>query len=1200
MAKDFSANNEVIDEQDTGDETPMEDMGEPPMLLDAELYGESTPEMERLLDTPATFMAGLLYDQGDRRNTRDGDWKETTFTWYEWMALEKIGLCNHPVAKGKQGPSYVFAEALGGARKDSAIKTMYAVGLDIDSGATLEEVMEKLIKLEIFAIVYTSFSHGKSVLELKHDDIVRKLKLNDTPNRAQVQAYLREHHKDRYDADFIDSIIIKDARHQTKDGLRVVVETPALDKFRVILPLAEPVELADLGATMAQYKEAWENAVCGVAVNTLGVNFDASSCDVNRLFYTPRHPADAEDWYCAVVQGDPLSFDEIKPYSKNAYVKKRDDSDPFSAGTEGTNERENYMTPKGVSLNRWHKEHKERFLITDVIEQFCDDKIRKAGNERAGTVHVECCFEHEHSTTGGTATMCMNPTENSEGYWTIFCRHDACQGRDKLEFLQEILQQGWFEEDLLTDDQFNLGAEDSEIEDDPVSDDELDAAVADAGLSKESTEAQTLKFMRGYSDADQSVKNRLTEKLGSNTRQKGVTAFSLKQIGDLWKKIANEELKRRHEEEDDRRAKAQKKAPGYVPLEEATAKTVRQNAKAADWYPKGYACGDDWIGRWVEDGDKPKFYPTVRPFEVVYFADGKSGSSRTNQLTIRYQHRSKGLGVVESTFRIGDAYTESGAFLRDLRNEGLDFHPQAPTPDIVTVFKACASDREAVYHEQSGWNEDRSVYMSPTGEAVARDDDKRVHVLEHSLRVSDDRSGDEEAFSKLANTALRGRNAMRFTPGFLGGGAGCLANFIGLENNPVIENYGKARHGKTTSLKAGAAWFAIPTEDGLVISANATWFGIEAMSVKASGAMFAPDEDATSDKTAEQHQQDVANYAGGVSRLRGKGGPDLELRDVHSWSGCMGRSTEYSILDRLEGAKAKDNGIDIKSGIMSRIFAVSFDKAPTLRRSPPPDKRGDDYDSAEYDDAELDAYDALAHEAKKSGGGIYTVAGPIFARKLLEYRPDVVRGRVSALTEEWCEGRGGAAKRVVETAAVIAVTGQIAQEAGLIDDDIDLTMMIKCLLEETLEARAHHLDTERQARDALRLGIIRAVNNGQILPVGFDREAYRSREILGYYQEHALSKQADEELEALKKEEGVTAADIKEARDQAELEARTYQLPLDRVSRFTKAERSALIADLREAGALVEPNGEPSGVWRDTHSEGRVPSIRVSGAFVHG
>lgn len=471
-----------------------------PMILDAEVYGKSTPNMEKLLDTPVTLMAGHLYDQGDRRNTKDGDWKPTTFTWYEWLAMEKIGLCNHPVAKTKQGPSLVFAESLGGARKDSAIKTMASIGLDIDSGAALDDVVEKLIELELFALVYTSFSHGKSRIELKHDDIVRKLKLDDTPNRSQVQAYLREHHKDRFDAEFIDSIDVIDFRHQTKDGLRVIVETPPLDKFRVIIPLAEPVELSSLGTTLSQWKTAWEDAVCGVAVNMLGVNFDSTSCDVNRLFYTPRHPAESDDWYSCVIQGEPLRFDEIEPYSKSAYVNNRDDNDPFAKGTGAVgDERETFYTPKGFNLNRWHSKHKDRFLITDVIETFCDDKIVKAGNERVGTVHVQCPFEHEHSTTGGTATMCMNPTESSEGYWTVFCRHDACQGRHKLEFLKEMIDQEWFDEDLLTGDDFNLGAEDSEIEEESEEEQEAEPQGIEAEIAKfspNSTTEELKKFLK--------------------------------------------------------------------------------------------------------------------------------------------------------------------------------------------------------------------------------------------------------------------------------------------------------------------------------------------------------------------------------------------------------------------------------------------------------------------------------------------------------------------------------------------------------------------------------------------------------------------------------------------------------------------------------------------------------------------------------
>ena len=481
------------------DETP-----DAPLMNDAEVHGTLTPAMEKLLDTEVTLMGGRLYGMKDRRNTQDGDWNPVTMSWFDWMnGVEgKFGLTRHPVAKSKEGDSLVFAASIEGARKDSAIKTMASIGLDIDSGAALDDVIEKLIELELFAIVYTSFSHGKTVIELKHDDVIRKLKLDDTPNRTQVQEYLRHHHKDRYDPEFIDGIDIVDARKQTADGLRIVLKTPALDKFRVILPLAEPVELSDLAPTVSQWKDVWADAVCGAAVNMLGVNFDATSCDVNRLFFTPRHDKGADDWYACVIQGDPLGFEEIEPYSKNSYVKKRDDNDPFAAGTADTGpEREVYMAPSGKHLNKWHKTHKERFLITDVIESFCDDKIRKAGGEKVGTVHCECPFEHEHSTTGGTATLCMNPLENEAGFWTMFCRHDACQGRDKLEFLQEMLAQGWFEESVLEDEEWLLPGEDEEDEQvEEVAEEEIDESdpvyTAGTKFNDRSSDEELEKFLK--------------------------------------------------------------------------------------------------------------------------------------------------------------------------------------------------------------------------------------------------------------------------------------------------------------------------------------------------------------------------------------------------------------------------------------------------------------------------------------------------------------------------------------------------------------------------------------------------------------------------------------------------------------------------------------------------------------------------------
>jgi len=546
----------VVADEEGESESPEEDsepeLTEIQMMNDAELLGESTEEMQELLNKPFVCMTGNMYGQHDRRNTQDKDWQRSDMPLLAWLVgadkgKNTWGLSRHPESKTKEGASIVFADAIGGSRKDAAIETMSSIGLDVDSGASLDVVIEKLKKLGLFAIVYTSHSHGKTKLELKHDDIMRKMKLDATPNRAQVQQYMREHHKDRYDEPFIDSIKVIEFRKQTAEGLRVIIETPPLDKFRVILPLAVPVKLSDLAPTVTGWKEVWADAVTGVAVNMIDVSFDSTSCDVNRLFFTPRHPPGAE-WYSAIIQGTPLRFEDIEPYSKATYVKTRGaGEDPFMEGTggNGADDRDTFYSPKGLNLNRWHTKHKERFMMADVIESFCQDKLRKAGGEKVGSVHLECPFEHEHTTEGGTATMAMNPDANSEhGYWTMFCKHDACQGRDKLEFLKQMLDDAWFDETLLRDDEWNMGEADSPED---VVEEEAGPKTPEqeaAEFTNDSTEAKIRKFIKRHFKlgADLTTQGAINDVLSTQTR------LNKTQLRKMWADVRNDHARRQREE----------------------------------------------------------------------------------------------------------------------------------------------------------------------------------------------------------------------------------------------------------------------------------------------------------------------------------------------------------------------------------------------------------------------------------------------------------------------------------------------------------------------------------------------------------------------------------------------------------------------------------------------------------------------------
>lgn len=427
-------------------------------LNDAVLLGATCAEMEALLDRPATLLSGQ--QGGTARNTQDGDWKASTKTWGQWIAgaegtksAPAWGFSRHPVGKDKEGACIVLGASVEGARKAHAMTDMYAIGLDIDSGVSLDSVLDKLEELGLFALVYTSYNHGRAGLALKRDEVLRKLGIKTDPTLAQVQEYLRAHGRNRYEDDFIANVAIKEQKHQTATGVKILLDSPPVDKFRLIFPLAEPVKLIDLAATQADALTVWEDKVTGLARNVLGVHFDTSCTDPSRLFYTARHPKGAKA-YCAVVQGRPLRFEDVPAMKKSAYTRERGTANlsPWEIACGVTGDRPPAaVAPSGAPLNDWHRAHKDRFQIADLLEHYCPERIRVAGGEAQGTVHVECPFEHEHSKEGGTATMAINAPDSTSGYWTWFCHHDACQGRHKLAFLEEALRQEWFPEDVLTD-----------------------------------------------------------------------------------------------------------------------------------------------------------------------------------------------------------------------------------------------------------------------------------------------------------------------------------------------------------------------------------------------------------------------------------------------------------------------------------------------------------------------------------------------------------------------------------------------------------------------------------------------------------------------------------------------------------------------------------------------------------------------------
>ncbi|RGP36932.1 DUF927 domain-containing protein [Pseudotabrizicola alkalilacus] len=1165
---------EVLDAEAPEPETTEEP--QPEYFNDAVLLGVETPAFEAMLSQPATMLVGEMWGTRDHRNTKDEAWEPVTMPWSAWIKggprdknTPAWGFSRHPVNKEKAGVCVVLGSSIGKARKAKAMQTMYAMGIDVDAGFPLDTMLDRLEDLGLFCLVYTSHSHGKSGLQLKHDDVIRKLKIKPSElNKAQVQRYLREFDKNRYEESFINKIEIAHLKKQVKEGVVIELTTPPLDKYRLIFPLAEPVKLLDLGGTQTEFLEAWENKITGLAIEKLGVHFDVSCTDPSRLFYTARHAKDAADWYCAVVRGDPLRFEDVPSVKKTTYANTRKALNPFEvAGGVGHDDDRppQCLTPSGASLNDWHYKAKERFNMADLLEDLCSDRIRVAGGEAQGHVHIECPFESEHSAEGGTATMAVNAIDSPNGYWTWFCKHDACQGRHKLVFLEEALRQNWFNEDqLFGDSVYMLKGRDEDEEDDDEPEE-----TADAGkVSAVTLHKRFRKLIRnGYKTGED------FDAIAQGQKDSGLTQAKVQK---LWNTARAEILEEQAKATREKRLAAPR--PDFVPLEQATASSVRKAAENAPWLPDFVQYrADGWFYALNLDVSK-EWVRACRAFEVPFIAFGEAeDGKRTNEITIRYPHRSKQRGIVESTYCIGDTYRDTGSFLSALVDEGFEIDPQVSAGTIVRLLRAVDTSNEAVLIGKAGWHGD--AYVSPSG-AAANAGDQRF-ILNPKARISTKTQGTLADHHAAATTALTGGTGNVILPGYLSGLAGCLVNFLDHDLSPVISNEGKAKQGKTSAGKMGAAHFGPPDQTGLFGKADATPTAIENLAERGAGAVVVLDEGGASKADSTETQRLILQWADGAGKARGK--QDGSIQRTRTWKTCFVLSSEIGIVTAMEAA-----GVDIKTGPVSRVFAVNFDGAPILDRASP----------------EVAAIRILSGDDREKA--VYGVTGLVFAEKLAQEGREAVKVRVSALEAEWADLATGAGERVVTTAAILTVAGEIAQEAGLFGVQVPVRGMMRGLLVDTLEAGAAHLDTDRQSIDKLRRAIMRGAQTGTIVTMHENRDPSRV-EVLGYYGHLAPNGKPDHAAMS-EKERTITKA-YRNGKDGERLEAdereaRVYILPVDRLGKLGITTDPKALADrLEKAGALItRKKGPREQVWHDyLPGEGAgIKNMRVKGTFVHG
>ncbi len=419
------------------------------------------------LNTPGG-QVNIKLMNGRNRQEQQGKWKPISSTFRQFCDI----LRDHKVGE-KDGPCFLQGESADGARKSSAQIANHILGVDLDSGAPLVDVIKTIEQNGLEAVVYTTHSHMKDTTQVKRDHFMKVMDTSEAEPDL-IRQYLMEWKGIL--PDIVDNIEVLDDAYHTAEGVVILVKHNPMPKFRAVFPLSEGFVFAKRGGSQQDAILEWKERYAGFCTD-LKFFFDEKCVDPARLFYLPRHRKTDTAFGSWLIVGDTLDLDKFSRVKVNRKRRKPGKpSGPQNAFTDvggdhddGYDDADRYITEKGFNLRRWSSKYARKFEVETMLAQVVgDDFIRDPRQSGKPGTHVECPFEAEHSSFGGGGTFVVNAGDNQadgfDGGFTFTCVHAACIGRDRLDMLKELLEQDVITENNLTDTEFLVQTEEDEAE----------------------------------------------------------------------------------------------------------------------------------------------------------------------------------------------------------------------------------------------------------------------------------------------------------------------------------------------------------------------------------------------------------------------------------------------------------------------------------------------------------------------------------------------------------------------------------------------------------------------------------------------------------------------------------------------------------------------------------------------------------------
>ncbi len=385
------------------------------------------------LERPITIGMGGSRDEKFWRN------ENTTFQGF-------LSLCSEFEEGPKDGPCLLQGETFGEKRSSKEIKTNYLAIYDIETGESLEDIAERLIKKQLTFQMWPTHSNGSKETTVAENAIVKWAKKNGTPladlTIEHLKTYLRN--EKSYHPDFVKTATGFQKKHVEGKGVCFVIKHAPMPRGRICFPLDEPSDFIVPESTQQEQIARWKDEYVTTGEGPLELTIDTSCQDPARLHYPPRLSKHRGEQIWTVI-GRTLklvSKQEWEDASKTDYERNMETIAGARKSGSAEQPKSDFKTKNILKFAA--SDYSNTFMPCEMIRQLAPDEIRNEYDENK--VEARCSRADEH--TGGDveedrAFVVWDALPHMEQAWSMHCQHQGCIQHfhnDRLRYLDEWCQ----------------------------------------------------------------------------------------------------------------------------------------------------------------------------------------------------------------------------------------------------------------------------------------------------------------------------------------------------------------------------------------------------------------------------------------------------------------------------------------------------------------------------------------------------------------------------------------------------------------------------------------------------------------------------------------------------------------------------------------------------------------------------------------